>query len=134
MIHFFPYTFLEKKANKEEMLECIQFGDYKVKAIQIGNKWFVAVRHVGIALGVSSDTLKGIVRNHLPQQYQFSRKETGLDSSFDGSKLFTTIPGACRVIIGSTHPDRYDVLGFIVEIIYKIKSGRHRKQSIWRLV
>ena len=134
MVHFFPDTFLEKKATKEEMLECIQFGDYKVNAIQIGNKWLVAVRHVGIALGVSSDTLKGIVRNHLPQQYQFSRKETGIDSSFDGSKLFTTIPGACRVMLGSTHPHGYDVLGFIIEIIYKIKSGRHRKQSIWRLV
>ena len=46
------------------MLECIKFGDCKVKTIQ----WFVAVRHIGIALGVSSDTLKGIVRNHLSQQ------------------------------------------------------------------
>ena len=29
--------------------------------------------------------------------------------------MFTTIPGACRVILGSTHPDRYDVLDFLVE-------------------
>ena len=47
------------------MLECIKFGDCKVKAIQIENEWFVAVRHIGIALDVTSDTLKSIVRNHL---------------------------------------------------------------------
>ena len=29
--------------------------------------------------------------------------------------MFTTIRGACRVILGSTHLDRYDVLDFIVE-------------------
>ena len=51
------------------------------------------VRHSGIALGVSSDTLKGIVRNHLPQQYKFSRKEINIDEYYDGSKLFTAIPG-----------------------------------------
>ena len=48
------------------MLECIKFGDCKVKTIQIGNGWLAAVPHIGIALGVDSDTLKGIVRNHLP--------------------------------------------------------------------
>ena len=47
------------------MLECIKFGDCKVKTVKIGNKWFVAVYHIGIALGVSSDTLKGIVKNTL---------------------------------------------------------------------
>ena len=31
-------------------------------------------------------------------------------------KLFTTIPGACRVILGSTHPARYDVIHFLVEL------------------
>ena len=36
------------------MLECIKFGYCKVKTIQIGDEWFVAVRHIGIALGVSS--------------------------------------------------------------------------------
>ena len=46
------------------MLECIKFGDCKIKAIQIEDEWFVSGRHIGIVLGVSSVTLKGIVRNH----------------------------------------------------------------------
>ena len=50
------------------MLECIKFGDCKIKTIQVENEWFVSVRHIGIALGVSYDTLKGMVRHHLPQQ------------------------------------------------------------------
>ena len=73
------------------MLECIKFGDWKRKIRQIEDKWFVSVRHIGIALGVGSDILKGIVRHHLPQQYKFSRKKTNIDDSYDGSKLFTTI-------------------------------------------
>ena len=56
--------------------------------------------HISIALGVGSDTLKGIVRNHLPQQLKFSRKEINIGDYYDGSKLFTTIPVACRVILG----------------------------------
>ena len=56
------------------MLECIKFVNCKIKTIQIEDKWFVSVRHIGISLGVSSDTLKGIVHHHLPQQYKFSRK------------------------------------------------------------
>ena len=87
------------------MLECIKFGDCKTKTIQIEDEWFVSVRHVGIALGVGPDTLKDIVRNHLPQQYKFSRKEINIDEPYDGSKFFTRIPGACRVILGSTYPD-----------------------------
>ena len=51
----------------------------------------MSVRHIGIALGVGSDILKGIVRHHLPQQYKFSRKKANIDHSYDGSKLFTTI-------------------------------------------
>ena len=47
------------------MLECIKFGDCKIKTIQIENEWFVTVRHIGIALGVSSVTLKGIARNQM---------------------------------------------------------------------
>ena len=50
------------------MLECIKFGDCKIKAIQIEGEWFVFVRHIGIALGVGSNTLKGIVRHHLPKK------------------------------------------------------------------
>ena len=46
----------------------MKFGDCKVKTMQIKDEWFVSVRHIGIALGVSSDTLKGIVRHHLSQQ------------------------------------------------------------------
>ena len=56
------------------MLECIKFGDCKIKTIQTESEWLVSVRHIGIALGVSSDTLKGIVHHHLPQRYKFSRK------------------------------------------------------------
>ena len=36
--------------------------------MQIEDEWFVSVRHIGIALGVSSDTLKSIVGHNLPQQ------------------------------------------------------------------
>ena len=61
--------------------------------------------YIGIALGVSSDALKGIVRHHLPQQHKFSTKEININDSYDGFKLFTTIPGACSVILGSKHPD-----------------------------
>ena len=75
----------------------------------------VCASYNGTALGVSSDTLKGIVRNHLPQQYKCSAKEINIDDSYDDSKLFTTIPGACRVILGSTHPDRHDIIDFLVE-------------------
>ena len=92
------------------MLECIKFGDCKVKAITIGNVFFVAVHHIVIALGIIFDTLKDIVRNHLPQQHRFSRKKIGIDISYNSSKLFTTIPGACRVKLGSTHPNRHGVL------------------------
>ena len=65
----------------------------------------MSVRHIGIALSVRFDTLKGIVRHHLPQQYKFSRKEININDDYDGSKLFTAIPGACRVILSSTHPE-----------------------------
>ena len=97
------------------MLKCIKSGDCKIKTIQIEDEWFVFVRHIGIALSVGPDTLKGRVRHYLPQQYKFSRKEININDSYDGSKLFTTIPGACRVILGSTHPDRHDVIDFLVE-------------------
>ena len=75
----------------------------------------VCASYNGTALGVSSDTLKGIVHNHLPQQYKCLTKEINIDDSYDDSKLFTTIPGACRVILGSTHPDRHDIIDFLVE-------------------
>ena len=64
---------------------------------------------------VSSDTLKGIVRHHLSQQYKFSRKEIKIDDDYDGSKLFTAITGACRVMLGSAHPNQHDVIDFLVE-------------------
>ena len=58
-------------------------------------KWFVVVCHISIALSVSSDCLKSILCNHLSQQYNFFRKEICIciDNLYDGSKLFTTIPG-----------------------------------------
>ena len=57
------------------MLECIKFGDCKIKKIQTKYEWFVSVCHIGIVLGMGSDTIKGIVRQHLPPQYKFSRKK-----------------------------------------------------------
>ena len=53
--------------------------------------------------------------HHLPKQYKVSRKEINIDDPYDGSKLFTTIPRTCRIILGSTHPDRHDVIDFLVE-------------------
>lgn len=50
------------------MLEWLKFGECKVKTIQIGNERFVAVCDIGIALGVSSSSLKGILYNHFSQQ------------------------------------------------------------------
>ena len=85
--------------------------------------------HIGIALGVSPVTLKGIVRNHLPQQYKFSRKEINIDDSYDGSKLFNTTPGACRVILGSTHPDRHGVIDFLVERHNYLQDQTWKKQK-----
>ena len=97
------------------MLECIKFGDCKIKTIQTEEKWFVYVRHIGIESGVGPDTLKGMAHYHLPQQYTFSIKEVNIDDSYDGCKLFTTISSACRIIVGSTHPGRHDVIDFLVE-------------------
>ena len=37
--------------------------------------------------------------------------------------------GACRVILGSTHPDRYDVLNFLVEIQNHLQSKAWRAQK-----
>ena len=112
------------------MLECIKFGDCKIKTIKIEDEWFVSVRHIGIALGVSSDTLKGIVRHHLPQQYKFSRKEINIDDDYDGSKLFTTILGACRVILGSTNLDRNDVIDFLVQRLNYLQDQTWKAQKI----
>ena len=101
------------------MLECIKFGDDKVKAIQIGNKWFVAVRDILIVSSASPDTLKGIVHNNLPHQYKCSIKEIGISGSYYGSKFFTVIPTTCRLILVLIHcdkyGDRYGVLDFLVE-------------------
>ena len=114
------------------MLECIKFGDCKINTIQIEDEWFVSVRYIGIALGVGPDTLKGIVGHYLPSQYKFSRKEINIGDSYDGSKLFNTIPGACRVILGSTHPDWHDVINFLLERhnylqdqAWKVQKTRH---------
>ena len=57
------------------MLKYIKLGDCKIKTIQIEDEWFVSVRHIGIALGVSSVTLKDILRSHLSPQYKFSKKK-----------------------------------------------------------
>ena len=73
------------------------------------------MRYIGNGFGVRSDTLKDIEHNHLPQQYKFSRKEIGIDTSCNGSKLFIAIPAASRVILVSAHSDRYDVLDFLLK-------------------
>lgn len=65
---------------------------------------------IGIALGVTSDTLKSIARNHFPQQYKFSRKKIDIGISYDGPKLFTAIPGAYKVKLTLPQPDKYEYL------------------------
>ena len=90
----------------------------------------MSVRHIGIALGIGPDTLKGIVRHHLPPQYKFSRKEINIADSYDGFKLFITIPGACMVILGSTHPDRHDVINFLVERHNYLQDQAWKAQKI----
>ena len=57
--------YTEKHTKKT--LECIKFGDCKIKTTEIENECFLSLRHIGITLGVSSDTFKGIVRHHFPQ-------------------------------------------------------------------
>lgn len=47
------------------------------------------------------------MRNHLPQQCKFSRKEIGIDIFYNESKLFTTISWVFRVILRWTHGYRY---------------------------
>ena len=104
------------------MLQCIKFGVCKVKTLSRGSEWSVGVRHIGIALGVNSETLKGIVRNHLPQLIYHSFPEKNW---YNGSKLFIIIPGVCPVILGSTHPKNWDVLDFLV------KSQNHLQDQAW---
>ena len=95
------------------------------------------MRHIRIALGVGPDTLKGVVRHHLPPQYKFSRKEINIDDPYDGSKLFSTIPGACRIILGSTHLDHHDVINLLVErqnyLQHQVWKAQHKKQRMWHL-
>ena len=51
------------------MLECIKFGDCEIKTIQIEDKWFVSVRHIGIALGVSSGASRVILGSTHPDRH-----------------------------------------------------------------
>ena len=104
----------------------MKFGDCKIRTIKIEDEWFMPVRHIGISLCVVSHTLKGILRHHLPQEYKFSRKEINIDDSYDCSKLFTIIPVACRVILGSKHPDRHDVIDFFVD------RHNHLQDQTWK--
>ena len=57
MIKFCPYNFIEKMLIKRNF-RMPQIWRLQSKGIQIGNGWFVAVHHFGIALGVNSDTLR----------------------------------------------------------------------------
>ena len=67
--------------------------------------------------------------HHLPKQYKVSRKEINIDDPYDGSKLFTTIPRTCRIILGSTHPDRHDVIYFLVDRQLFTGSGLESTKS-----
>ena len=69
----------------------------------MGDDCYVAVKNIGI------------------------RKYIGLDIPYGGEKLFTTIAGACRVILGSTHPDKFDVLHFLIERHVQLQD------HIWQL-
>lgn len=60
------------------------------------------MHQINIALGVNSVILKEIVYNYLSQQYKFYGKEIDIDIFYDGSKLFTKVPGICRVIFALT--------------------------------
>ena len=66
---------------QKDVLEYIRFTDCKVRTIHTGNESFASLRQMFIALGVNSNTLKGIVRNHSTQQYKFWRKGLGTDIS-----------------------------------------------------
>ena len=43
--------------------------------------------------------------------------------------LFTTIPGACRVILVSTHPNRHDVIDFLVERLIYLQDQPWKAQK-----
>ena len=112
MIHFCLKVFFPRK------IQIKNVRMHQIWALQNNDntkrRRMVCVCASGIKLGVSSDTLKGIVRHHLPQQYKFSRKEININNPYDGSKLFTTMSVAYRVILGSKYPDRHDVIDFLV--------------------
>ena len=96
--------------------------------MQIGNEWFVSLNYIGIASGVSSDTLKDTAHNQLLLKCKFSRKEIGINISHDSSKLFTTIPRTCSVVMGSAYLARYDVLDFHVE---SFSWHNHLQEQAW---
>ena len=109
------------------MLECIKFGGKKVRTIQIGDDCFVSVKKIGEALEMKRTNFKALVQNHLPEHLRLSRSYIGLDISYERSKVFTTIAGACRLILASKHPDRFEVLEFLL--------NRHDQlqDKLWKL-
>ena len=88
------------------MLECIKFGGKKIRTIQIRD---VSVKKIGEAFEMTQANFKALVQNHLPEHLRLSQSYIGLDISYERSKVFTTISGACRLILASKHPDRFDV-------------------------
>ena len=83
MIHFCPHNFfsekmLIKRNVRMHQIWRLQSKDYTNKK-QIVCQY--ASHHIVTALGISS---KGIKHNHLVLQYKFSRKEIGIDISYDG--------------------------------------------------
>ena len=103
-------SFKEKK-----MLECIKFGEQKIRTIQVGDDCFVSIKKIGEALDMTHTNFKALVQNHLPEHLRMSRSYIGLDISYERSKIFTTIAGACRLILASKHPDRFEVLDFLLD-------------------
>ena len=109
------------------MLECIKFGEKKIKTIQIRDDCFVSVKKIGEALEMPCANFKALVQNHLPKHLCLSRTFIGLDISYERSKTFTTIAGACRLILASKHPDRFEVLEFLLD-----RHGQ-LQDDLWRV-
>ena len=64
------------------------------------------------------------------QQYKFSRTEINIDDPYDASKLFTTISGARKIILISTHPDWHDVIDFLIKRDHYLLDQAWKAQKI----
>ena len=87
----------------------------------------MSVKKIGEAVEMTRANFKAHVQNHLPEHYRLSRSCIGLDISYERSKVFTIIAGACRLILTSKHPDRFDVLEFLLD------RHDHLQNKLWKL-